>query len=223
MAFAFGIIWFMSNKTISTPIPGESAPPQQTYPYNRAHTIKGLVILAAVVGLFFAPLPKEVIALAAAGIHLASPKFGTDELVGLIEWPILIFFASLFVVTGAFESTGCGAAAMQSLTHAGFNLNAPHNLIPATAVLSSLIGNSPAVMLLIKVLDISRPSIAYILAAANSFGGSLLIVGSLANIIVVQQARAMGINITFRDFARLGIPTTLAALIGLLLWAAFMS
>ena len=53
-----------------------------------------------------------------------------------------------------------------------------------------------------------------------SFGGSLIIIGSVSNIIVVQQAREMGIKISFWDFARLGIPVTLAALAGLLVWVA---
>ena len=98
-----------------------------------------------------------------------------------------------------------------------FNINAPVNLALATAALSNLISNSPAVLLLLKVVNIS-PVAAYVLALANSFGGSLIILGSVSNIIVVQQARAMGIKISFRDFARLGIPVTLAALAGLLVW-----
>ena len=85
-----------------------------------------------------------------------------------------------------------------------------------TAVLSNLINNSAAVMLLLKVIDPAHPATAYILALANSFGGSLIILGSVSNIIVVQQARALGIKISFRDFARLGVPVTLAALAGLL-------
>jgi Na+/H+ antiporter NhaD/arsenite permease-like protein len=72
------------------------------------------------------------------------------------------------------------------------------------------------------VVTLAQPSAAYILALANSFGGSLLIVGSVANIIVVQQARDMGINISFRDFARIGVPVTLAALAGLIGWVALM-
>src|SRR5262249_45829196 len=145
------------------------------------------------VGLFFSSLPKEIIALAAAGIHLASPKFRTDELLGLVEWPILVMFISLFVVAGAFQSTGYGEQAVQWLAHSGFDLNLPHNLALATAALSNVINNSAAVMLLLKVVDLSHPSTAYILALANSFGGSLVIVGSVANIIVVQQARDLGV------------------------------
>ena len=98
------------------------------------------------------------------------------------------------------------------------NLNSPPLLTVVTAALSNLINNSAAVMLLLKVVNVSNAVTAYTLALANSFGGSLFIVGSVANIIVVQQARALGIEISFRDFARLGIPATLAALAGLVAW-----
>jgi Na+/H+ antiporter NhaD/arsenite permease-like protein len=53
---------------------------------------------------------------------------------------------------------------------------------------------------------------------ANSFGGSLIVIGSVSNIIVVQQAQQLGVTIGFREFARLSVPVTLAALGGLLLW-----
>lgn len=193
------------------------------YPFNLAHTIKGLAILAVVIGLFFTKLPKEVVALTAAGIHLASPKFRTFDLLGLVDWQILVLFMGLFVVTGAFQATGCGEQAVQWLSHGGLNLDSPRILALATAALSNMINNSAAVMLLLKVADVTRPPAAYVLALANSFGGSLIVVGSVANIIVVQQARELGIDISFRAFARIGIPVTLAALAGLLGWITLMA
>lgn len=221
MAAAYAIIWFMSRHHLQSTLQAQGGSDCKTE-FNRPHTIKGLVILVAVVGLFFTSLPKEIIALAAAGIHLASPKFRTDDLLGLVDWPILVLFTTLFVVTGAFQSTGYGDQAVQWLAHSGFNLDVPRNLAIATAVLSNLINNSAAVMLLLKVVNLSQPSIAYTLALANSFGGSLFILGSVANIIVVQQAKEFGVNISFRDFARLGVPVTLAALAGLIIWVAMM-
>ena len=218
MAAAYGVIWMLSQKKFRSVQAIPIQPNPQSHPFNRPHTIKGLAILVVVIGLFFSPLPKEIIALAAAGIHLASTKFRTDDLLGLVEWPILILFMGLFVVTGAFESTGLGDQAVQWLAHSGFNLNAPAMLALTTAGLSNLINNSAAVMLLLKVANFSQPTTAYILALANSFGGSLIILGSVSNIIVVQQARALGVRISFGDFARLGIPVTLAALAGLLVW-----
>jgi Na+/H+ antiporter NhaD/arsenite permease-like protein len=218
MTAAYGIIWFLSRKTIALNLPGQPEPSQASYPFNRLHTIKGLIILALVIGLFFTSLPKEIIALAAAAIHLASTKFHTDDLLALVDWPILVLFMGLFVVTGAFQATGDGEQAVRWLAQSGFNLDSPANLALATAALSNLIGNSAAVMLLLQVVNLAHPATAYILALANSFGGSLIILGSVANIIVVQQARALGIKISFREFARLGVPVTLAALAGLLGW-----
>jgi Na+/H+ antiporter NhaD/arsenite permease-like protein len=182
-----------------------------------------LVILAVAVGLLFTSFPREIIALAAAAIHLASPRYRTEDLLALVEWPILVLFMGLFVVTGAFETTGCGDQAVHWLAQSGFDLNRPLNLTLATAALSNLINNSAAVMLLLKVVNLAQPATACILALANSFGGNLIMVGAVSNLIVVQQARDLGVNITFREFARLGIPVTLAALGGLLGWVALMS
>jgi Na+/H+ antiporter NhaD/arsenite permease-like protein len=216
---SYGTIWLMSQKGIQSPVAGEKASGTQDYPFNRWHTIKGLSILVIVVGLFFSSLPKEIIALAAAGIHLASTKFRTNDLLGLVDWPVLVLFMGLFVVTGSFQSTGYGDQAVRWLAQGGFDLNAPHTLIAATTLLSNAINNSAAVMLLLKVINLSHPTTAYILAMANSFGGSLIILGSVSNIIVVQQARALGITIGFWDFSRLSIPVTLVALGGLFAWA----
>ena len=51
-----------------------------------------------------------------------------------------------------------------------------------------------------------------VLALASTFAGNLLIVGSIANIIVVEQARQRGIAIDWRLHARTGVPVTLATL-----------
>jgi Na+/H+ antiporter NhaD/arsenite permease-like protein len=219
MAAAYAIIWAMSRKSLSVAVPTPMESPPQTYPYNPIHTLKGIIILVVVIGLFFSPLPKEVIALAAAGIHLASAKFRTEDLLGLVNWPILVLFMGLFVVAGAFQSTGCGGEAVHRLAQGGFDLNAPVNLILTTAGLSNLIGNSAAVVLLLKVINLGQHSTPFLLALSNSFGGNLIIIGAVSNIIVAQQARELGIKIGFRDFARLGIPVTLTALAGLVVWA----
>jgi Na+/H+ antiporter NhaD/arsenite permease-like protein len=220
--FALGssgaVIWVLSRRDLAAPAqPAAPAlsPPQ---PLDRGHTAKGLIILATVIALFFTPLPKELVALTAAGIHLASPKFKTEDLLKLVDWPILVLFMGLFVVTGAFQATGYAEHAVAALARSGLDLRAPAILALATTALSNLINNAAAVMLLLQVPGVAQPPEAYVLALANSFGGSLLIVGSVSNIIVVQQARALGIRISFRAYARLGVPVTLAALAGLIAW-----
>ncbi len=223
LASAYAIIWAMSRHHLecSVPIPDDGQ--NNVQPFNRHHAIKGLVILVLVIAFFFTRIPKEITALTAAAIHLASPKFRTEDMLKLVDWSILVLFMGLFVVTGAFQATGYGDAAVRWLAHAGVNLQSPSILAIVTATLSNLINNSAAVLLLVKMVDVTNPTTAYVLALANSFGGSLIIIGSVSNIIVVQQAREMGIKISFRDFARLGLPVTLAALAGLLAWVALMT
>ena len=220
---AYAVIWMTCrhNLAFSTPVTVSTKPP--AHEFNRAHTIKGFIVLGLVIVFFFSSVPKEIIALTAAGIHLASRKFDTEDLLGLVDWPILIMFMSLFVVTGAFQATGCGEHAVQWLAHAGLNLNSSSILAMATAMLSNLIGNSATVMLMLKTVNVAHPPMAYVLALANSFGGNLTVLGSVATIIVVQQARDQGIAISYRDFARLGVPVTLAAMAGLLAWVALMT
>jgi Na+/H+ antiporter NhaD/arsenite permease-like protein len=219
---AYGLVWLLSrgNLALAAPVPGGEMPPP--HPFDRAHTIKGLVIFALVIAFFFTSIPKEIVALTAAGIHLASPKFRTEDMLRLIDWPILVLFLALFVVTGAFQATGCGDVAVRFLAHAGFGLDSTPVLAVVTAGLSNLIGNAAAVLLLVKVVDVAHPATAYVLALANSFGGSLVIIGSVSNIIVVQQARELGVDISFRAFARLGVPVTAACLGVLLAWAALL-
>lgn len=222
-ACAYAIIWAMSRHhlTCALPVPNDGL--EYSPPFNRQHTIKGLVILVLVIAFFFTSIPKEIIALTAAAIHLASPKFRTEDILKLVEWSILVLFMGLFVVTGAFQATGYSDQTVQWLSHAGLNLQSPSILAVVTAALSNLINNSAAVLLLVKVVDVTHPPAAYVLALANSFGGSLIVLGSVSNIIVVQQAREMGIKISFRDFARLGVPVTLAGIAGLLAWVALMT
>jgi Na+/H+ antiporter NhaD/arsenite permease-like protein len=221
---AYVLIWFLSRHDLDAlPSPALPAHAVRPRPLDLAHTVKGLFILGVVIGLFFTPLPKEVVALTAAGVHLASPKFRTEEPLKLIDWPILLLFIGLFVVTGAFDATGYGDAVVQALARAGLDLHSPMVMVLVTTALSNLVNNAAAVMLLLNLPGVAQPPQAYVLAQASSFGGSLLIVGSVSNLIVVQQARALGIRISFRDFARLGIPLTLAALSGLLSWVLWVT
>jgi Na+/H+ antiporter NhaD/arsenite permease-like protein len=227
LACGYALIWALSRGKLALPAEGPDPDPAANgpapQPLDRAHTIKGLVILAVVIGFFFSGIPKEIIALAAAAIHIASPKFKTEDLLGRIDWSLLVLFMGLFVVTGAFQATGYGDQAVRWLAGAGFNLQSPPVLAVATAALSNIIGNAAAVMLLVKAANLAHAPAAYVLALSNSFGGGLIILGSVSNIIVVQQAREMGINISFWNFARLGVPVTLAAMAGLLGWVALVA
>jgi Na+/H+ antiporter NhaD/arsenite permease-like protein len=52
---------------------------------------------------------------------------------------------------------------------------------------------------------------------ASTLAGNLTLVGSVANLIVVQIARTHGVTIRFWDYAKVGVPlTALTILIGIL-------
>jgi len=116
---AYALIWRMSRHNLAFSAPEPIAAMSSPGPFNRIHTIKGLVILVLVIAFFFSSIPKEIIALTAAGIHLASTKFRTEDLLASVDWSILVLFMGLFVVTGAFQATGYGDQAVRWLAHAG--------------------------------------------------------------------------------------------------------
>lgn len=223
LAAAYALIWMMSRHHLTSMARVSDDAEIPLRPFNRGHTIKGLIILTLVIALFFSRIPKEIIALTAAGVHLASRKFHTDELLALVDWPVLVLFMSLFVVTGAFQSTGYGDQALHWLGRVGVDLHSPPTLSVVTAALSNLIGNSAAVLLLVKVVNVDHPGVAYALALANSIGGSLVVIGSVSNIIVLQRADDLKIEISFRDYARLGVPVTLVSLGVVLVWTSLMA
>ena len=194
-------------------------PGLKPFPFDLYHTVKGIVVLAAVIALFFTPLPRELVVLVAASIHLASTKYRTETLLALVDWPVLLLFIGLFVVSGGFDATGYGPRVVHWLEARGLDPSRPANEVALTAGLTALIGNAPAVMLLVKLVPVAHVTLAYVLAVANSFAGNAVLTASVANLIVVQQASRQGIVITFWDFARIGLPVTLIALAGLAGWA----
>jgi len=92
------------------------------------------------------------------------------------------------------------------------------SLFAPTVVLWNLVSNVPAVMLLLPVA--THPIAGAILALASTLAGNLFIVGSIANIIVVEQARLLDVRIGWREHARIGIPVTLITLAVAAAWLA---
>jgi Na+/H+ antiporter NhaD/arsenite permease-like protein len=197
-----------------------TAPPVDTAPLDRWQTAKGLAVVALLVlGFLFAPVPREVLALGAAALLLTSRRMASREILGLVDWHLLVLFVGLFVVNHAFAAAGLAGRASTALREAGVDIGDAHWLFPVTAVLSNLVSNVPAVMLLLP--HAAHPLAGPVLALSSTLAGNLLIVGSIANIIVVEQARALGVEVGWRRHARVGVPVTLATLALAALWLRF--
>jgi len=190
---------------------GDAEEPREAVPFDAWQTGKGLLIAGALLVAFLAaPWPREHVALIGAGILLTSRKLHSRKMLGLIDWELLVLFMSLFVVNHALQRTGLTADAMNYLSGHGVRLEQPGTLFGATFLLSNLVSNVPAVMLLLPVVQHEVGGV--MLALVSTLSGNLLIVGSIANIIVVDAAARRGIAIDWKRFARVGVPVTLATL-----------
>lgn len=179
--------------------------------FDRWQTAKGLAVAAALMIVFlFTSWPREVAALAGAGVLLMSSRLHSSKMLGLVDWQLLVLFIGLFVVNHAFQETGLAARALEVLAAAGAPLTEPAPLFAATFVLSNVVSNVPAVMLLLPAA--TEPFSGPMLALVSTLAGNLVIVGSIANIIVVDAARRRGIEIDWKCHARTGVPVTLASL-----------
>ena len=189
-------------------VPPHGEPPPQV---DRWQTAKGLAVAAIVFVLFLAaPMPREVVALTAAGVLMMSRRLHSRKMLGLVDWQLLVLFIGLFVVNHALDKTGLTNQFVARMASLGLDLHQPVLLFAATFVLSNIVSNVPAVMLLLPVAthDLAGP----MLALASTLAGNLLIVGSIANIIVVDAAGRRGVLIDWKRHARTGIPVTLATM-----------
>lgn len=179
--------------------------------FNRWQTTKGLTVAIALLGVFlFTSWPREAAALVGAGVLLTSRQLHSRQMLGLVDWELLVLFIGLFVVNHALQNTGLVAEAVAELAAVGVPLEQPGWLLTATVLLSNLVSNVPAVMLLLPVA--THPLAGLILALSSTLAGNLLLVGSIANLIVADAALRQGLHIDWWTHAKVGIPVTLATL-----------
>jgi len=191
----------------------------QTLPrFDRWQSAKGLVVVGVLLALFLTPVPREMSAIAAAGVLLCSRRMKSRDMLQLVDWHLITLFCALFVIVHGIETTGIPGTLLTRLKEARVELHDLFTLSGVSVVLSNLVSNVPATMLLIKFLDPARVEQWYALAVSSTFAGNLITIGSIANLIVIEQAAACGVDITFRDHARVGIPVTLASLAVLAAW-----
>lgn len=180
-------------------------------PLNGWQSIKGALVTIALVVLFVeGSIPREVAALAAAGVLMMSRRLHSREMLALVDWQLLVLFVGLFVVNHALAAHGILGQGITTLSSAGIELRHPGWLFGTTVGLSNLVSNVPAVILLLPAAE--HPQAGAILALASTLAGNLLIVGSIANIIVIDQAARLGVRIGWREHARVGIPVTVVTL-----------
>ena len=181
------------------------------------------IVFLSIFACFVAGLNLAWTALAGAVLVMVLARRDTHEVLKLVDWHLLVFFAALFVVVDGLSDTGLPDAIYRHLQPVfGSSVTAQTwNLTWFSAAGSNIFSNVPFVLDAGKwIARFAEPELMWkVLALATTFAGNLTIIGSVANMIVVESAREH-IEVSFWDYARFGIPitvlTTLAGVIVLL-------
>ena len=216
LAITYAAVALVWRKELAAPATQDSLP--ELPPLDRWQLLKASFGTAALILLFATPLPRETGALVIAALLLLSRRMHSRDAVGAVDWPLLLLFACLFVITHAFAGTGLAQQAIAGLSARGILPETIAAMGPMVLIASNSIGNVPFVILLLAVWPAPPEGALYGLALLSTLAGNLLITGSLANIITAERAAASGVRFGFLDHARAGVPMTLASLAVAALW-----
>lgn len=188
-------------------------PPPNYRRLRKALLATVLMIVALVIG---APIPLA--AALAAALLLISRKLEPDQVFQEIDWGLLVFFSSLFVVTGAIEHSGLGERLFALLRP--YADGGPGPLTGVAVVLSNLVSNVPAVMLFRPIVpELANPHSAWLtLAMATTLAGNLTLLGSVANLIVAELAKKQGVHLSFVEYLKAGTPIAILSLLVGIAW-----
>jgi len=174
---------------------------------------KPAIVLAIVLAGFLAGAPPAIMAAIGAALLLITRTVEPRHVYDGVDWGLLVFFIGLFIIVGGADRVGLTGALIRPAQ--SWNLHRTPLFVVMTALLSNIVSNVPAVMLLRTLIPgFPDPHTAWlVLAMASTLAGNLTITGSVANIIVVERAAAERITVGYREFARVGVPLTLATLV----------
>jgi Na+/H+ antiporter NhaD/arsenite permease-like protein len=214
LAIVYGVIALMHRRDLAavrrfrddSPVPS----------IDRALVVKSLVCFTAALTGWLAGFPLPLVAIASAAVLIAISGRDPSHAFAKVEWELLLFFGALFVVMRGVRDVPL----VVSLTSAaGAQLHGVPSrdaaiVSGAMLALSNLVSNVPAVLLWIPVVPtLHDPRFVWLtMAMSSTFAGNLTLIGSMANLIVAERAEARGEHITFLDYLKVGLPTTLLTL-----------
>jgi len=219
LAANLAIIWLLYRRALGPAFPVQTASPKP-HIYRRWVRKSGIVILGVLVA-FVVGVPPAIAALMGASAMLLTRAVNPKRLYVRLDWTLLALFAGLFVVVAGVEKAGLAERLLAALGPLH-----PENvwgLTVVTAILSNVVSNVPAVMVLKSLVPhLPNPQSAWLtLAMASTLAGNLTLPGSLATIIVVERAKGRA-AISFVDFLKVGLPSGLISLALGAVWLAWV-
>jgi Na+/H+ antiporter NhaD/arsenite permease-like protein len=178
---------------------------------NRPLLWKSLAAALAMIALFFAGWPVPKVAIVAGALLLLTRRVKPEKVYRLIDWSLLVMFAGLFIVIAGLETTSL--AQDLELIAARLQLDQVAVMTGVAAAVSNLVSNVPAVLVFKPFMaHLPDPTTSWlVLAMASTLAGNLTLVGSIANLIVVERARP-AVRIGFVEYLKVGVPLTVLSL-----------
>jgi Na+/H+ antiporter NhaD/arsenite permease-like protein len=186
--------------------------------YHGRLVIKTLLVAAAMVVLFFLGEPAAKVAIVGGAFLLLTRRVSPTKIYREIDWPLLVMFIGLFIVVGGLEKTLIRPN--MAAVVGGLHLDNGAVLGTITAMLSNIVSNVPAVLVLKPFIpSLPDPHDAWLIVAMTAtLAGNFTLVGSVANLIVAQRAKSRGVDLDFRSYFIVGAPLTVITIIAGLLW-----
>ncbi len=211
LAVSVVVVYFVYGKDMRAEA-FSSRPATPDYTVRKPLLIKTLIVCAGVLIGFSLGQPYSLVAAAGAVTLMLIGRVRTETVLEGVDWTLLLFFSGLFIVMHGVETSGLAAAVIKSagdLT-ALSPLGRIAGLSAISVVLSNLVSNVPAVMLLKPLtLSLGDSRTAWLtLAMSSTLAGNLTLIGSVANLIVVQQARRT-VEVRFMEYFRVGALITM--------------
>jgi Na+/H+ antiporter NhaD/arsenite permease-like protein len=186
---------------------------------HRGLLVKTVIVTLATIVLFFAGQPIAMVALAAAGF-LIIDRVRPEKVFGAIDWQLLVMFAGLFVVVHAFEMH---VVDRWDLERWQALRDSPVVMVSGLSVaFSNLVSNVPAVLLFRPLVEVipQKEQAWLALAMSSTLAGNLTVLGSVANLIVVENARRAGTELSFIEYLKVGVPLTIVTTVVGIAWLA---
>jgi Na+/H+ antiporter NhaD/arsenite permease-like protein len=177
--------------------------------YHRSLVVKSVLVTIVMMILFFAGQPVAKVAIVGGAFLLLTRSVKADKVYREIDWPLLLMFVGLFIVVTGLETAVLTPETVAAISR--LDLASVPILSAITAGLSNLVSNVPAVLVLKPfVANTPDPQRAWLVVAmASTLAGNFTLVGSVANLIVAQRARADGVMLGFWTYFKVGAPLTL--------------
>jgi Na+/H+ antiporter NhaD/arsenite permease-like protein len=179
---------------------------------NRMLLARALAATALMVGLFFAGQAPAKVAIVIGGLLLLTRRVRSSRVYAEIDWSLLLMFAGLFIIVAGAQHALLTPRMIARIS--GAHLDQVPVLSAITAVLSNLLSNVPAVLVLKPFISVlADQNLAWLtVAMASTLAGNFTVLGSVANLIVVEKAARRGVAIDFNAYFRIGAPLTLITL-----------